>query len=117
MPEDKFGNQIQTGDVVEFVYGGDAYATQIDALAEMEGRTWVQATITVFIPAGSVALVEKAPKTSAPKTSAPTSPAAEDAADAAADHIVTTAATETGGDDTALEKPTKSSSSSKQGSK
>lgn len=134
---DKFGNEIQEGDTVEFVFGGDAFQASADAIAHMEGRDWLQVTITTFIPAAGCALTEKAKKSSAKSSSPPdtktddtptatpskattaggdhttpkdTTTKADKAADAAANSVATKAATETGPDDQALEKPVKSSS-------
>lgn len=60
---DKFGNEIADGDTVEFVFGGDAFVAQItDSGHSTYGIPYVAATVTLTVPAGSVALVEKAEK-------------------------------------------------------
>ena len=59
--EDKHGRELKTGDVVEFVYGGDHHRMTIDELKpDPNHPDQIVGTITVHVHAGSCARVKEA---------------------------------------------------------
>jgi hypothetical protein len=64
---DKTGEELDVGDTVELVYGGDTHIAKIDDLVDEGGTILVLASVTAAVPHGGTRKVD--PKTKQPDNS------------------------------------------------